>query len=380
MMISRQWHLAGVVAAMGAFAPVSLWTGTPTSVPRVTPVSLHMDIRESEPYLAIRTGLRCAQCHVNRTGGGARNDFGSIYAQTRLPAWETSYVSRRLNQYLSVGANFRVLASGTVSNTTPRTSLQVTEQNVQVEARVVPDILALYLDQTLGPGTAHTREAFVLVEKLPLDGFVKVGKFFLPYGTRLVDDSEFIREGTGFSYQTPDQGLELGIEPGPLSLFVALTNGTQGASENNSDKQVTASAALIFPAFRVGASAAHNDAPNGSRDVVGAFAGFRLGRFSFLGEADRIFDSFATGPDLDQTVVYVEGNFLATRGLNFKATYGFLDPDRSVAENARIRLRFGVEAFPIAFLQLSAFYTLLDDIPQATTDRDRIGVEVHAFF
>jgi hypothetical protein len=39
-----------------------------------------------------------------------------------------------------------------------------------------------------------------------------------------------------------------------------------------------------------------------------------------------------------------------------------------------------VEIFPVGIAQLSLFYTLLDDIPQVTTDVDQIGLEAHIFF
>ncbi len=350
----------------------------------VTPAGL--DARR-EPYLSVRTGLRCSQCHVNRTGGGGRTAFGSMYAQTRLPMKKFTFAGRSLNDLVSVGGNLRFLASGTAKSgvaDAPRTSMEIREANIQVEVRVIPDVLAVYVDETVGPGTAATREAFLLLEKLPLDGYLKAGKFLLPYGLRLVDDAEFIRQRTGFNYNTPDQGVELGIEPGPLSLFVALSNGTQGANENNSAKQITASGALIFPRFRIGGSVSRNRGPNGSLDVVGGFGGFNLGRLTVLGEVDLMFDdspdSTNTALGLDQFVAYVEGNFLVVPGLNTKVTYGFLDPNGDIGENARIRMRFGIEAFPIQFLQVSAFYTLLDDIPQATTDLDRLSLELHVHF
>ncbi len=341
---------------------------------------LNLSAREEEPHLSVRTGLRCSQCHVNRTGGGGRTDFGSVYGQTRLSIGQFGFQGRSLNNFLSVGANLRLRAEGTPAKSTPRTEMGLREANIQVEARVIPDVLAFYVDETVGPGAASTREAFGLVEGLPLDGYLKVGKFLLPYGLRLVDDAEFIRQSTGFSYATPDQGVEVGFEPSQLSLFVALTNGSQGASENNSGKQITATGAWILPRFRIGASVSRNEGSSGRRDVYGGFGGFNLGRFTVLGELDLIKDAPDVGPDLDQMAAYIEGNFLAVRGVNAKITYGFLDPNRDIGQNARTRARFGIETFPIQFLQVSAFYTLIEDIPQASDDMDRLSLEFHLYF
>lgn len=336
--------------------------------------------RLPEPHLAIRLGVQCSQCHVNRTGGGGRTDFGSLYGQTQLGLRPSSRVrSRPVEQWLSVGGDLRVLASGAFRDATPRNSISVEEANIQVTARLVPDVLTLYVDETVGPNGAFAREMFALADVLPANGYVKAGKFLLPYGYRLPDDAEYIRSRTGFTYATPDQGVELGFRPGRLALALALTNGTQGAPESDSRKQVLARASLVFPGFRVGASAAHNETDAGRRDVVGTFAGLRLGALVGLGEVDVIRDRIG-GEENRQVAGYVEADYLAFRGLNFKATYGYLDPNRSVAANARVRGRFGVELYPVGALRLSAFYLLLDDIPQATTDLDRWNLEMYVFF
>lgn len=331
-----------------------------------------------EPYLAIRTGLKCSACHVNRSGGGGRNDFGAIYSQTQLPAEPGAVVSRRLNDVFAVGFDLRAYAAGFVRNVEPRTTLEVDEAQLYLEARLLDRALAFYLDQTVGPNRSAAREVFALLERLPLNGYAKVGKMLLPFGTRLKDDAEFVRDRTGFTYFTPDIGVELGIEPGPFSLTVAVTNGTQGGVEDNSGKQFTSTAQVVTRRVRLGASASRNEGL-ARRDVVGGFGGVSVGPLALLGEVDLIRDRTTAGTS-DALAGFVEGDWLVTRGVNAKVTYGFFDRNLDVPEDQRYRMRFGLEVFPRPFIQLSGFYLLEENIPQATDDLDRIVAELRLFF
>lgn len=335
----------------------------------------------AEPYLALRTGLKCSSCHTNVTGGGNRNAFGGIFAQTRLPMKPGPVVSRSLAEFLQVGADLRVEASGTFAASTPRTSMGLDVAQLYAAAELLDQRLVLYIDQTVGPDRAVAREAFGMVRRLPGASYVKAGKFLLPYGLRLQDDAEYIRERTGFSYYTPDQGIEVGLEPGPLAVAVALTNGNAGAAENDDGKQLTSSAAFVHRRFRLGASASRNEGSGTRRDAVGGFGGVGIGPFVLLGEVDYVQDTPAQGDTVRQLMAYGEADWLLVQGLNAKVTYGWLDPNTRIAENERIRARFGLEFFPTPFVRFAGFYGLLEDIPQATaTNLDRWSVEAQVVF
>ncbi|HEU5303246.1 MAG TPA: hypothetical protein VFU40_01270, partial [Gemmatimonadales bacterium] len=258
-----------------------------------------------EPYLAIRTGLKCSQCHTNRTGGGKRTVFGALHAQRVLARTVAdlgegqTLLDPQVARYLALGADVRVRGTQQFTGE-PKSEIEMGEANLYVEARLVPERVTAYADAALAPGNLRSREIFVLLGRLPGAAYIKAGQFFLPYGLRLVDDGEYIRQRTGFTFATADLGIELGLEPGPLSLALALTNGTQGGAENNSAKQISALMAFVLSDVRAGASASRNDGPTGRRDVVGAFGGFRLGPLAFLGEADLVKDDPPAGRRGDQ--------------------------------------------------------------------------------
>ena len=138
---------------------------------------------DAEPYLAVRTGLKCGQCHVNRTGGGGRNAFGSAWAQTQLPMRTAAIRSRSLNDWVAVGLDLRTLGAWNadvgsgLDGATSRTTLEITDAQIQLEARLIDNTLAFYVDRTVAPDRVVAREAFALYERLPLEGYVKAGKF-----------------------------------------------------------------------------------------------------------------------------------------------------------------------------------------------------------
>ena len=101
-------------------------------------------------------------------------------------------------------------------------------------------------------------------------------------GWRLEDDSEFVRQVSGINYNTPDKGIEGGLDIGAASLQLALSNGTAGGNEIDRGKQWSAVGSWVKSAWRIGASANFNDADEDDRTMYGVFAGLKTGPVSWL--------------------------------------------------------------------------------------------------
>ena len=342
----------------------------------------------AEPAFAVRTGYRCSQCHVNRTGGGMRTSFGSMYVQTTLPMRLLHFDDRGWllpadpDARFAVGADARFQALALNHEASADSfSFEVPEANLYGEARIIPGRFSLYLDETVGPGGASTREAFGLFSFTRWSSYVKAGKFMPAYGWRLPDDAAFIRQFTGFTYASPDIGVEVGAEPGRWSLHLAATNGTAGGAEDNRAKQVSLLAVRRFQTFRVGASGTYDKATGDVTTTAGGLlGGINVGRLGLLGEADwRRVDT--AGDSKDELLAFAEADFLVVRGVSFKYTHDYIDPDRDVATDGRTRDTFAIEWVPIPFVQLRMAAERRRGPPQVAGSRDRGAfLEAHFFF
>lgn len=338
---------------------------------------------QAEPWFAIKTGQKCVACHVSPTGGGKRTTFGAMWAQTALAGktgqqfWDGTVTDR-----LSLGANARANASlvNIPGASSDRFAFETEEALLYAQLNLIPGKMFFYLDERVAPGGASSREAYLFYWLNENRSYIRVGRMFLPFGWRLEDDTAFIRQVPGINYNTPDDGLEFGLERDHWSAQLAITNGTAGAGEADTGKQFSSRLSYIQNRWRAGISANVNDAAGGSRTMYGAFAGIRTGPVHWLLEYDRIEDQgFTPGRDLD--VGLVEANWEFARGFNLKGTYEHFDPDADVSNDDQARASLVLEWFPIQFTQLSIGLRSRDGIPQnPLQNTDEFFVQLHGYF
>ncbi|HSG66084.1 MAG TPA: hypothetical protein VLD39_13830, partial [Gammaproteobacteria bacterium] len=125
----------------------------------------------AEPYLAVESGLTCASCHVNPSGGGKRTPFGMLYARNQIAAQllgaddqGTAWTGDVSERWLAVGGDFRGgYESVDISALGEESETEVTRATVYAELRLLPQLLKVYLDAKVAPDDADTREAYLLL-------------------------------------------------------------------------------------------------------------------------------------------------------------------------------------------------------------------------
>jgi hypothetical protein len=353
----------------------------------------------AEPYLAVRTGYKCMVCHVNPTGGGKRTEFGAIYGQTALPASrldpetgdalqdgapDPAPFTGKVNNHLGFGADLRANARATFTpNTDPSQAYAFDPVRAQVYMEIKPivDRLTIYLDERVSPGAATNRETYALLSTKNREWYVKAGRMFVPFGLRIEDDTAFIRQVTGTSFNSFDDGVEGGMEMGPWSAYVSVTNGAGGGAETNRGKLISSLAAYVQPDWRVGLSASKNFNGDADRSMQSAFAGLRTGIVAWLASAARVTDDGTPTGRVTQVATLLEGNAEVAKGHNFKLTYEWLDPNTDVSEDQRERYSAVYEYSPIQFTQFRLGVRKNNGIPQNNAQNaTEVFLQWHAFF
>jgi len=353
----------------------------------------------AEPYLAVRTGFKCGVCHVNPTGGGKRTEFGSTYSQTTLAAErldlttgkavpavgagsEPAVWTGKLNDHLAIGSDLRANLQGTLVPNNPSTvAFDQTRAQVYLEVKPIVDRLTIYLDERVAPGAATNRETYAMLWTADRSAYVKAGRMFVPFGLRIEDDTAFIRQVTGTAFNSSDDGVEGGLELGPWSVNVSVTNGAGGGAETNRGKLISSLATYVQPDWRVGASASANYNGDADRRMLSAFAGLRTGIVSWLASGVYIADDGTPAGRLKQRATLVEGNVEVATGHNLKLTYEYYDPDTDLKEDHRERYSVVWEYVPFQFTQFRLGARKNHGIPQNDAQNaTEFFLQWHAFF
>lgn len=339
----------------------------------------------AEPYLAVYTGFKCVQCHTNPTGGGKRNVFGTAWAQAELAQRVVGSAdgwTGELNRWVGVGADLRTRLDYVDTPGADETSdFGVSRATVYAELRPIRGLLSVYVDEQVAPGGTINREAYALLTPRMGKYTVKAGQFFVPFSWRLQDDAAFVRQVTGINFDTPDNGVELGLELPKWSTQLAITNGTAGAPDTDTGKQLSLVSSYVVSRWRIGASVNTNNADLGDREMYGVFAGLRTGPIAWLAELDEVSDDLPGGGSRDMQVSLLEGNWRLAKGHNLKLSYEFLDPDDVADEDELERYSLVWEYSPIQFLQARIGWRAYNGVSSvAASNRDEVFAELHAFF
>jgi len=316
------------------------------------------------------------------------------------PSENSNFFGGRLTKQVSMGANLRYdhasqfsythvpdsanLQKEDTVNTKSNNIFSQVELNLYTQIDVIQDVVTIYFD-----ATPSLREAWTMWRIPSLNSYVKAGQMLLPYGLRIYDDNAFIRmtAGPGYNYSKTGIGGEIGIEPGPWSLIVNLT-----------DKRLSSIATVIFRHFRFGgsfgrATEGHGGDLLGSDYTWGVFSGANFGRFTLLGEFDvstRKNTTFKNEPITDRVSTFLEANVLLVTGVNFRIMSEFFDKNSKLFGNAhgvnysnagQVRNTVGIECFLTPFVQLGLFYRANQGVPDnGAFNQDEIQIRTLGFF
>lgn len=385
------------------------------------------------PLYAAREGLMCQNCHFDPNGGGPRNDFGFAYARNRhaiepedsTSEWHdldvTNRIGDRMPVYLGVNQRFMLLANSTLNeDSLDRAGFFNMENALHVTFQPHPKLTLVYSRDGFN-GSATTKDAFGMIGGLPLDGYLKAGRFRTPFGLRMDDHTVATRNGfldflpgadpfffpkfLPYDHRNPDMGYELGLTRGSVTGRFAYTNGGTSplSPSGNVAQAVTAKLIYNMPVYQ-GTLSFYDDfhkvsgadfggSPIQDRVRSSRWAYSALGhvrRLAVVGEIAAGTDQFNV-PMPDGTLEgrarnllagFGELNYTMNRAWNFRFRFDRLVTDRSSDDALRIlssHNRYAVEGeyTPVPFAEVRWVVRYVDHQASVYEDERQMYLQMH---
>ena len=324
---------------------------------------LCLDFAFALPRFAVQNGSSCMACHVNPTGSGLRNDYGSnVVALEELPfkRWQAKGNEDwdgTVGDHLQVGGDFRV--QGIQYTDTTRKSAVFPMQAEVYTYLELHENAGMFTK--LSAKNSET-EFWGLFKVLPQNGWIRVGQTLPNYGIRLDDHTSFFRygnmskTGVGLDYQEGFQLfwskksslIEFGLPFGNGFLFTAsggtpLNSGSQEMKNFTSQLYFARSFEKFAPMFSV------NLMKEDDLSLMGIAGGISFSKFTWTFELDKA-ENLIDGKN--SYAYYDELAWEIKQGIHLITKYDFFDPDEKLLTGAISRYTLGVELFPLNVLEV----------------------------
>ncbi len=342
---------------------------------------------EALPRFQSRTGAKCQSCHINPSGGGMRQIFGQQYGRETLPVptWSEDLglddFSTKLTESISIGADVRTLFYYLQDPVKDKNAFYEMQGDVYLNFKLAKKV-SLYVEKGL---STNNFEMFGLLNILPAQGFIKVGRFIPNFGMKVDEHRVFTRQYTGFSQETANPyntGVEIAFSPGPATITGGIYNSQDGVAPGiGNQKAFLGRAESIFKATEqmnigLGANLYYKNVGGTKSTIVGGFGSVSYGDFTVMGEVDWVKKTILG--DTTAFVLYAEADYVVTPGLDLKFIYDFYDPDKDLKTGSMSRLSFGFEFFPISGVEVRPLYRILTEKPNDVKNNE-FNLVVHFY-
>jgi len=351
------------------------------------------------PRFSVQNGSSCIACHVNPTGGGLRNDYGSnVVALEELPLerwldkgnedWD-GYVS----DHLQIGGDFRL--QGIQYNETDSTKIfAFFPMQADIYSYLkLNNNAGIFTKIGIRKSSTLSTEYWALVTNLPQNIWLRAGRTLPNYGLRVDDHTSFIRggnwektlvgldekEGLFFGpYLDPPVMLELGVPMfGGLQWTSSIGTGIVKSSEelNNLTTQFYYTGNI-----------------NDNIAYMGSFSYMQENNFSMLGVSGGLsFGDFTYTFAADQAENWIEGNtslalydeivWKIIQGFHLMGKYDYFDPRTDWQTGSISRYSLGIEIYPLNIMEIKLQARINHiDLENAVTPDPEYLIQTHFWF
>jgi len=356
------------------------------------------------PRFAIQNGASCIACHVNPTGSGLRNDYGTnVVALEELPLerwldkgnedWD-GYIS----DHLQIGGDFRLQGVQYNDSDSTRKSAFFPMQ-AEIYANIKLHENASVFAKIGIPrkkDSEPNKEYWALLSNLPQNAWLRIGRTLPNYGLRIDDHTSFIRGG---NIDKTLVGLNSGVEgliftpsihlspPAILELGVPMFGGLQWTSSIGTGI-VKSNEELNNLTTQFNYTGNIND----NISYMGGFSYMQENNFSMLGISGGLsFGDFTYTFEADQAENWIEGNtslalydeivWEIIQGIHLMGKYDYFDPKTDWQTGSISRYTFGAEIYPLNIMEIKLQLRMNQiDLENAVTPDPEYLIQTHFWF